>query len=144
MHPFTIEAPPGEDGQRLNNGTTWEWDGNLEYPTFSPSLLCYSSVHLCESEHEWQICEDYSSCERESHTIYHRVNGEVVDWKMYRVPEGAEGVPVHVGPHTRDPAWGNCHSFLRAGRWEFLGDSAHRLAGQTVGMVPLPDWYSEE
>lgn len=30
-----------------------------------------------------------------------------------------------------------CHSFIRAGRIEFLGDSTHALAGQTV---ELPDW----
>ena len=35
---------------------------------------------------------------------------------------------------------GNCHSFLRNGRWQFLDDSHHDLAGQTVDMVPLPDW----
>ena len=89
LHPFTIEAPGGPDGDRLNSGITWEWDGNLESPTFSPSLLCNN-------------------------------------------------------PHTRNPAWGACHSFLRAGRWEFLSDSAHRLAGQTVDMVPLPDFYARE
>ena len=33
-----------------------------------------------------------------------------------------------------------CHSFLKAGQWEFLTDSTHSLAGQTVPMVPLPDW----
>ena len=33
-----------------------------------------------------------------------------------------------------------CHSFVRAGRWEFLGDCTHNLAGQTVDMVELPDW----
>lgn len=33
-----------------------------------------------------------------------------------------------------------CHSFVRAGAWEFLGDSTHALAGQTVPMVPVPDW----
>lgn len=48
----------------------------------------------------------------------------------------------HNLPHTVSPAWGNCHSFLRAGRWQFLGDSAHALAGQTVDMVPLPDWLT--
>lgn len=32
-----------------------------------------------------------------------------------------------------------CHSFLRDGQWEFLGDSTHALAGQTVPMVPLPE-----
>lgn len=33
-----------------------------------------------------------------------------------------------------------CHAFLRQGRWEFLADCDHALAGETVGMVPLPDW----
>lgn len=30
-----------------------------------------------------------------------------------------------------------CHSFVTAGRIQFLGDCTHALAGQTVG---LPDW----
>jgi hypothetical protein len=34
-----------------------------------------------------------------------------------------------------------CHSFVRLGRWEFLGDSEHDLAGQTVDVQPFPgDW----
>lgn len=33
-----------------------------------------------------------------------------------------------------------CHSFVRLGRIQYLGDSEHPLAGQTVDMVPLPDW----
>lgn len=37
-----------------------------------------------------------------------------------------------------------CHSFLRDGQWQFLGDSTHALAGQTVPMVPLPDWLDRE
>ena len=36
----------------------------------------------------------------------------------------------------------NCHSFVTAGRWHFLGDSLHPLAGQTVDMVDLPDWLT--
>lgn len=61
---------------------TWDFDGNLEAPTFSPSLLT-----------RW---------------------------------DGVERV---------------CHSFIRNGHWEFLADSTHELAGQTVPMVPLPDWF---
>lgn len=38
----------------------------------------------------------------------------------------------------------DCHSFLRAGQWEFLSDCTHELAGQTVPMVPLPDWLVHE
>lgn len=33
-----------------------------------------------------------------------------------------------------------CHSFIRNGEWQFLGDSGHALAGQTVALEPLPDW----
>lgn len=35
-----------------------------------------------------------------------------------------------------------CHSFIRAGHWQFLSDCGHQLAGQTVPMVPLPDWLA--
>jgi hypothetical protein len=31
-----------------------------------------------------------------------------------------------------------CHSFVRHGRWEFLGDCTHPLVGQTVPMVNIP------
>ena len=33
-----------------------------------------------------------------------------------------------------------CHSFLTNGRWHFLADCTHSLAGQTADMLPLPDW----
>lgn len=31
-----------------------------------------------------------------------------------------------------------CHLFLRAGRLEFLSDSAHRFAGQTLDLADYP------
>lgn len=33
-----------------------------------------------------------------------------------------------------------CHSFVRSGKIEYLGDCTHPLRGQTV---PLPDWNPE-
>lgn len=36
-----------------------------------------------------------------------------------------------------------CHSFVRAGVWDFLADSTHPLAGQQVPMVPFPAWVQE-
>lgn len=72
-----------EDGSLPAFGPCWEWDGNLESPTISPSLLT----------------------------------------------QGGRQGSGHV-----------CHSFIRDGKWEFLTDSTHALAGQTVPMVPLPDW----
>jgi hypothetical protein len=76
---------PGEDGALPPNGPYWGWDGNLEAPTLSPSILQHGSGNLPQ-----------------------------------------------------------CHSFLKNGRWEFLSDYTHKLAGQTVDMVPLPDWVCKE
>lgn len=36
-----------------------------------------------------------------------------------------------------------CHSFLRNGVFEFLGDCTHSMAGQHVPMPDLPDWFIE-
>lgn len=36
-----------------------------------------------------------------------------------------------------------CHSFIRAGQWQFLSDCHHNLAGKTVDMVDLPGWVFE-
>src|SRR4051812_40400998 len=69
----------GEDGSR--DQVIWDWDGDLERPTFSPSILLTTSNVLLR-----------------------------------------------------------CHSYIQQGRWVFLGDCSHPLAGQTVDMVPLPDW----
>lgn len=139
MHPFTIES----DG-KLNKGTTWQWNGDLEKPTFSPSLLCYNSVHLCEGEHDPEICWEYPDCEVRGHSIGAEVDGEI-KWVFPNddMPEKGQ-VYGHGQPHTREPAWGNCHSFLQNGMWQFLGDSAHSLAGKTVPMVPLPGWYARK
>ncbi len=141
LHPFTIEAPPGPTGERLNSGTTWDWDGDLEHPTFSPSLLVYTSVRLCE--HVLTLCpaEDSGHCDRTAHLVGYRMpDGSAIAPKVHPpVPNGATKALVHdecVEPAHR---WGNCHSFLRAGRWEFLSDSAHHLAGHAIDMVALPD-----
>lgn len=37
-----------------------------------------------------------------------------------------------------------CHSFVRESQIEFLSDSTHKLAGQTVQLAPLPDWLISE
>jgi hypothetical protein len=37
-----------------------------------------------------------------------------------------------------------CHSFLRAGVFEFLSDCEHAMAGQRVPMPDLPTWVTEK
>ena len=73
MHEVRVDGP--------GPGPLWQWDGSLDAPIISPSIL--------------------------------------VAWTY--------GEP----PRKRV-----CHSFVRAGRIEFLGDCTHELAGQTV---PLPE-----
>ena len=81
LHMLPVNGPPELDRP------SWDWDGNLEAPTLSPSIL---TNHI----------EDSS-------------------------------------PRPR------CHSFLRAGVFEFLTDSEHPLAGQHVPIPDLPKWAEE-
>lgn len=68
----------------------WTWDGNVDAPTFSPSVLVTYDWHGDDGEPD--------------------------------LPE-------------------RCHTFIRGGIVEFLGDCTHKFAGQTL---PLPDWpYAE-
>lgn len=78
----SIHAKPAKSPY---NGATWEFNGDYERPTFSPSVLV--------TRHELPG------------------SGDVI------------------GPRV-------CHSFVRDGKIQFLGDCDHELAGQTV---ELPD-----
>lgn len=91
LHAVEIEGQP-----------RWEWDGNLEAPTVSPSI---------------------------------KVTG--VQW--------AEGKTFHKPTHG--VARGEqtvCHSYVKQGAWQFLGDCTHTLGGQVVPLPPLPDWLGGE
>ena len=66
----------------------WGFNGDLEKPTFTPSVLSHWE--------EWQ----------------------------------GEGVP---------PKHNICHSFVRDGQIQFLGDCTHTLAGQTVDLPELDE-----
>jgi hypothetical protein len=75
-HPFHV-AP-----QRIAPGSPlWDWNGSLDKPTFSPSLLVFRDV-----------------------------------------------------PESR------CHSFVRDGKIQFLGDCFHSLKNQTVDLPDYEDW----
>lgn len=69
------------NGKKGENGSGWQWNGSLESPTLSPSIL------------------------------------------------------VNVG--GGNPTEPICHSFVRDGKMQFLGDCTHALAGQTV---EIPEW----
>jgi len=69
-----------------HNGARWTWNGDVERPTFSPSLV---------------VTLEY--------------------------PQG-HGVP---------PKTVRCHSYVTNGQIQFLSDSTHALAGQTVPLQPF-------
>jgi hypothetical protein len=86
-------------------GPGWSFDGNLDRPTFSPSVLVTSGHYAPGFDAAKDTC-----------------------WCRY----------YDAHPDERDDGFtcGRCHTFIRAGMVEFLGDCTHALAGQTL---PLPD-----
>lgn len=87
MLPVNVPADSGLDRP------SWDWDGNLEAPTLSPSILTNGN------------------------------RGEATRFND-------DGTP-------RFP---RCHSYLRAGVFEFLGDCEHPFVGQKVPIPDLPEW----
>ena len=73
--------------------TFWEFDGNLELPTLSPSILTRGHFYT--------------------------------------------------GPDTPAREY-VCHSFLKAGIFQFLSDCTHSLANQFVPIPDLPEWWAGE
>lgn len=54
LHPFTVEVYDGSDKPR------WDWDGNLESPTFNPSMLSYGKkrCHSFLRNGVWEFLSD--------------------------------------------------------------------------------------
>ena len=74
-HVFRVDL----DNHGYWKGDHWEFNGDYDKPTFSPSMLC-----------------------------------------------------------SQEPRHPVCHSYLEDGKWRFLDDCSHDMAGQTVDMIP-PD-----
>ena len=91
---------------------SWGWNGDVERPTFTPSVLL-SGVRMTEKgEADWKAWVD-AGCPKPS-------------------------------PGSFDSAPHVCHSFVTDGRVQFLTDSRHALAGQTVELADLPDHLRDD
>lgn len=100
---FVLWCPGCNDTHVINK--TWDFDGNFEQPTFSPSILVTAGHYVpgfVAGSDCW--CTFYADKPEDERTF-----------SCYR-----------------------CHSFIKNGEWQFLGDSSHDLAGKTVPMVDLP------
>ena len=91
---------------------TWAFNGDMEKPTFSPSILVTG------------------------------VNFPPVDPATGDYARGSDGeYLLDETQHLVGCTPMVCHSFVRDGRIQFLGDCTHALAGQTVD---LPDYKDGE
>lgn len=122
VHPINV-ANPAYDARIRRN--VWAFDGNEARPTFTPSLLVYGDADLKTKPvpHE-ETCG---------------ANGAGATPGCLR--ELGHGGPCRA---TEAPARPRCHSFIRAGRIEFCGDSGHSLAGKTVDLPPWRGWDNDE
>jgi len=68
------------------------------------------------------------------------------DWDgNLEVPTLNPSILTRIQPYDDQSApLGVCHSYLRAGVFEFLGDCTHQFAGQHVPMPHLPAWTIDE
>lgn len=97
-------TPPGMSRSPHVGACRWGFDGNLDAPTFTPSIKA-TVGHYCNTPPVPGNC----ACDFQD---------RFPDEEPWDIPCGI------------------CHSFVRNGRIEFLGDCTHALAGQTVD---LPD-----
>lgn len=85
----------------------WTFNGDLEKPTFSPSVLVTSGHYVPKAP---KVSDAPESC----WCTYAKEHPDEKVFTCYR-----------------------CHSFVKDGMVQFLGDCTHALAGKTV---PLGDW----
>lgn len=103
----------------------------------------------CERTHAWYLQDD------DGRTLNNYGPDHTWQWDgNLEAPTIEASLLVHPDPPMPDPLpdgvtrvrgyrpQPRCHSFLRTGRWEFLADSEHELAGHTVDLPPLPKWLA--
>lgn len=90
------------------SGSRWGWNGDVDKPTFTPSVLVRGSEMTEKGRADYEACR-------------------------------AAGFP-KPAPESFENKPSVCHSFVKDGRIQFLGDCTHALAGWTV---ELPAWDDE-
>jgi hypothetical protein len=100
-----FEVKTNEEGTKVvtaiaSNRPIWGFNGDLDKPTFTPSLLVKSGIYVEGDKYKERMEES--------------------EWDWY-VSESKI-----------------CHTFIRDGKIEFLGDCTHSLAGKTVDLPEYP------
>lgn len=103
------EEPHSVSVQINGQGPGWTFDGDEVRPTFGPSVLVTSGHYVAGFDPAKDRC-----------------------WCTYNAEQIAKGASPSGFQCER------CHTFIRGGMVEFLGDCTHALAGQTRPLPPLP------
>jgi len=104
-----------------SSGASWSFNGNLERPTFTPSMLVRSEW----DSHENLTEDDYTPCSpARQPPLFPSASSEGNGTRGRKIkPESMQKL-VH---HKKV-----CHSFVRDGQMQFLCDCTHALRGMTV------------
>lgn len=137
-----IMCPACEYGHLFDAGR-WSFNGDVDRPTFSPSMLS-------KSNHSWsKISSDQwvSLKPKTSYYSYRVPRALLPGFPADRSESSLEELAMIMGidPILTEvtkkvetwmdtfPIW-VCHSFVRDGKIEFLGDCTHEFAGKTVDL----------
>lgn len=110
-----FECPGCGDTHALPTGgntagrAVWRWNGNVELPTLTPSILARAGHYLKPGEQPGNCYCDFSERYPDEEPMPER-------WTCHR-----------------------CHSFVTDGRIQFLSDCSHALAGQTVDLPEIEE-----
>lgn len=92
----------------------WGWNGDVDRPTFTPSVLVRTGHHVPDFADRFP-----AGAEKSCWCTYNAEN-----------PDDTDKIECTI-----------CHSFVTDGMIQFLGDSTHALAGQTVPLADFPEHY---
>lgn len=100
---YTFPCPGCNEDHEISD--VWTFNGDIDSPTFSPSLLRKTGHYVDQRVHDHPCWCDYDK---------------------ERIEAGKEpsGFKCQI-----------CHSFIKDGKIEFLSDCTHEMAGQTVEML---------
>ncbi len=91
----------------------WTWDGNIETPAFSPSVLV-TSGHFDSNFKQGDPC-----------------------WCTYNEEHKEPDDSLNKFTCNR------CHSFIIEGKIQYLPDCTHEYAGQTIELPDLPEYLRD-
>lgn len=95
----------------------------------------------CEDLHRVQVRADDGTVAAGAEWEWNRdlVNVTISPSILVRGVQWEQGSPFRRPGHESVPVGGEttCHSFVRDGHWQFLGDCTHKLVGQTVDLPEI-------